>query len=60
MLHFGKTPNEDKVIIEVSEESLNDLHEILLAAPLPQRRKELYALKALLEDDKELSSFINK
>ena len=48
MIHFGKSPNEDKIIIEVGEESLNDLHEVLLAAPVYMQ------YRILDQDGKEL------
>ena len=47
MIHFGKSPNEDKVIIEVSEEDLLHLRNVLQTMPLPERRV-FYGIKELI------------
>ena len=39
MIHYGKDPHEDKVIIEVSDEDLLHLKNVLMAMPLPERRQ---------------------
>ena len=38
MIHCGKVPNEDKIIIEVSGKDLLHLRNMLDAGSLPERR----------------------
>jgi len=58
MIHYGKVPNEDKVIIEVSEGDLLSLKNVLVAMPLPERRL-MHGLKELLETDQALRKYID-
>ena len=58
MIHYGKAPNEDKVVIEVSEDDLLHLRNALLAMPLPERRV-FYGVKALIENDEDLRKYID-
>ncbi|MBQ9705952.1 MAG: hypothetical protein IJV55_07205 [Paludibacteraceae bacterium] len=53
MIHFGKIPSEDKIVIEVSEQDLVHLHNVLLSMPLPERRA-FYGIKELIETDPDL------
>lgn len=57
MIHFGKSPNEDKVIIEVSEEDLLHLRNVLQTMPLPERRV-FYGIKELIETDENLRKYL--
>ena len=57
MIHYGKSPNEDKVIIEVSEEDLLHLKNVLLAMPLPERRV-FHGVKELIETDPDLNRYL--
>jgi hypothetical protein len=57
MIHFGKDPHEDKVIIEVSNEDLLHLNNVLMSMPLPERRV-FYGVKELLETDPSLRKYI--
>jgi hypothetical protein len=58
MIHFGKVPNEDKVVIEVSEGDLMHLKNILQVMPLPERRA-FYGIKELVENDENLRKYID-
>ena len=58
MIHFGKDPHEDKVIIEVSNEDLLHLKNVLMAMPLPERRV-FHGIKELLETDQALRKYID-
>lgn len=58
MIHFGKAPNEDKVIIEVGNEDLLHLKKVLMAMPLPERRV-FHGIKELLETDQALRKYID-
>lgn len=58
MIHFGKAPNEDKVIIEVGNEDLLHLKNVLMAMPLPERRV-FHGVKELLETDQTLRKYID-
>lgn len=58
MIHYGKAPNEDKVIIEVSEGDLIHLKNVLLAMPLPERRV-FHGVKELLETDPDLRKYVD-
>lgn len=58
MIHFGKVPNEDKVVIEVSEGDLMNLKNALTAMPLPERRV-FHGIKELLETDQALRKYID-
>lgn len=58
MIHYGKSPNEDKVIIEVSEGDLLHLKNVLLAMPLPERRV-FHGVKELIETDPSLRKYID-
>ena len=58
MIHYGKAPNEDKVIIEVSDDDLLHLKNVLMAMPLPERRV-FYGIKELLETDQALRKYID-
>ena len=58
MIHFGKAPNEDKVIIEVGNEDLLHLKNVLMAMPLPERRV-FHGVKELLETDQALRKYID-
>ena len=58
MIHFGKDPHEDKVIIEVSDEDLLHLENVLMAMPLPERRV-FHGVKELLETDPSLCKYID-
>lgn len=58
MIHYGKVPNEDKVIIEVSEGDLLHLKNVLTAMPMPERHL-MHGLKELLETDQELRKYID-
>ena len=57
MIHYGKVPNEDKVVIEVSGEDLPHLENVLLAMPLPERRV-FYGVKELIENTPELKKYL--
>ena len=57
MIHYGKSPNEDKVIIEVSEEDLLHLKNVLLAMLLPERRV-FHGVKELIETDPDLNRYL--
>jgi hypothetical protein len=58
MIHYGKSPNEDKVVIEVSESDLLHLKNVLVAMPLPERRV-FHGVKELLETDQSLRKYID-
>ena len=58
MIHFGKDPHEDKVIIEVGNEDLLYLNNVLMSMPLPERRI-FYGVKELLETDPSLRKYID-
>ena len=58
MIHFGKVPNEDKVVIEVSDEDLLSLRNVLSSMPLPERRGQFSKIKQLLETDPDLRKYI--
>ena len=58
MIHFGKAPNEDKVIIEVSNEDLLHLKNVLMAMPLSERLV-FHGIKELLETDQALRKYID-
>lgn len=58
MIHFGKAPNEDKVVIEVSEGDLLHLNNVLTAMPLPERRA-FHGIKELIETDENLRKYID-
>lgn len=58
MIHYGKDPHEDKVIIEVSDEDLLHLKNVLVAMPLPERRV-FHGVKELLETDPSLRKYID-
>ena len=38
MIHYGKSPNEDKLIIEVSADEVGEVYDVLCSAGLLQRR----------------------
>lgn len=57
MIHCGKLPNEDKIIIEVSGKDLLHLRNVLNAASLPERRA-FNGVKAVLEREKNLHKYI--
>ena len=54
MIHFGKSPNEDKVVIEVSDADLLHLKNVMEVMPLPERR-HFYGIKELIETDPDLN-----
>lgn len=54
MIHFGKAPNEDKVVIEVSDSDLLHLKNVMEVMPLPERR-HFYGIKELIETDPDLN-----
>ena len=58
MIHYGKDPHEDKVIIEVGDEDLLRLKNVLMAMPLPERRV-FHGVKELLETDPSLRKYID-
>ena len=53
MIHFGKCPNEDKVLIEVSDSDLSLLRDLLIGMPLPAG-SAFRSLKNMLDDDPDL------
>ena len=57
MIHYGKIPNEDNVILEVSEDDLGHLVNVLDVMPLPERR-HFHGVKELIETDPDLSRHI--
>lgn len=57
MIHFGKVPNEDKVVIEVSEQDLMHLKNVMDVMPLPERR-HFYGVKELIETDPDLNRYL--
>lgn len=57
MIHFGKAPNEDKVVIEVSEGDLLHLKNVMDVMPLPERR-HFYGVKELIETDPDLNRYL--
>ena len=57
MIHSGKVPNEDKIIIEVSGKDLLHLRNVLDAASLPERRA-FNCVRAMLEREKSLHKYI--
>lgn len=59
MIHFGKIPSEDKIVIEVGEHDLVHLHNVLLSMPLPERRA-FYGIKELIETEPDLKKYISK
>lgn len=59
MIHYGKSPNEDKVIIEVGEQDLLHLRNVLLAMPLPERRV-FFGIKELIETDPDLRRWLER
>lgn len=60
MIHFGKAPNEDKVVIEVSDGDLVSLQAVLSAMPLTERRGEWPKIKELIETDPDLCKHLRK
>lgn len=58
MIHYGKSPNEDKVIIEVGNEDLIHLRNVLTAMPLTERRGEFAEIKDLIESDPDLRAWL--
>ena len=58
MIHFGKVPNEDKVIIEVSDIDLIHLQAVLTSMPLTERRGDWPKIKELIENDPELREWL--
>lgn len=56
MIHFGKAPNEAKVVIEVGEEDLSALYRALGSLPLPERRK-FFGIRELIDGDAELKRY---
>ena len=60
MIHFGKAPNEDKVVIEVSDGDLVSLQAVLSAMPLTERRGEWPKIKELIETDPDLCKHLKK
>ena len=58
MIHFGKAPNEDKVLIEVSDADLVHLQAVLTAMPLTERRGEWPKIKELIETDPDLKEWL--
>ena len=57
MIHCGKLPNEDKIIIEVSGKDLLHLRNVLDAGSLPDRRA-FNSVRAMLEREKSLHKYI--
>ena len=57
MIHCGKVPNEDKIIIEVSGKDLLHLRNMLDAGSLPERRV-FNDVKVVLEQEKSLHKYI--
>ena len=57
MIHCGKVPNEDKIIIEVSGKDLLHLRNVLDACSLPERRA-FNGVKTILEQEKCLHKYI--
>lgn len=57
MIHYGKVPNEDKVVIEVSEQDLMHLKNVMDVMPLPERR-HFYGVKELIETDPDLNRYL--
>lgn len=57
MVHFGKAPAEDKIVIEVSGEDLPLLRNVMAAMPLPERRS-FYGIKELIESDPQLRHYL--
>ena len=57
MIHFGKAPNEDKVVIEVSEEDLASLYKALGSLQLPERRC-FHGVRDLIGQDPDLRRYI--
>ena len=55
MIHFGKSPNQDKVVIEVSNEDLVHLRNLLASAPMHERQGAFYKIKELIETDPDLN-----
>ena len=60
MIHFGKAPNEDKVVIEVSDGDLVSLQAVLSAMPLTECRGEWPKIKELIETDPDLCKHLKK
>ena len=58
MIHFGKAPNEDKVVIEVSDGDLVSLQAVLSSMPLTERRGEWPKIKELIETDPDLNRYL--
>lgn len=56
MIHFGKAPNEAKVVIEVGDDDLAALYRALGSLPLPERRK-FFGIRELIEGDPELKRY---
>lgn len=59
MIHYGKVPNEDRIVIEIGERDLVHLRNVLTAMPLPERRV-FHGVKELLETDKDLRKYIEQ
>lgn len=57
MIHSGKVPNEDKIIIEVSGKDLLHLRNVLDAGSLPDRRA-FNSVRTILEREKSLHKYI--
>lgn len=57
MIHSGKVPNEDKIIIEVSGEDLAHLKNVLDAGSLPDRRA-FNSVRTMLEREKSLHKYM--
>ena len=57
MIHSGKVPNEDKIIIEVSGEDLAHLKNVLDAGSLPDRRV-FNSVRTMLEREKSLHKYM--
>jgi len=53
MIHFGKCPNEDKVLIEVSDSDLSQLRDLLIGMSLPVG-SPYHSLRTLLEENDDL------
>ena len=49
MIHYGKSPNEDKLIIEVSADEVGEVYDVLCSAGLLQRRT-FHGLKAYIDE----------
>ena len=58
MIHYGKTINGDLQII-VNEESIKEMLNIILSAPLMERRT-FYGLKRYIEDNYKEMELVSK